>query len=182
MRIPEVRALGTIALVVLGAWCVVNASTSLASFLPLLLSSPHPSQPGWYLPPFVVYATCGAMLIGLRERIASALFTPSTGSIDISDAEELQSFLLALLGIWIMVDALVQGAYVEVKLNTDFSTVSADALGGDRIAFLLRADAWLERIPYFVRFAAGMVLFSAAGNVVRAWQRGRRVGTRTDEG
>jgi hypothetical protein len=153
---------------------VVNAATSVASFLPLLLFSPNPSEPGWYLlPSFVVYAACGATLIGFGERIASALFRPSAGTIEVPDAEELQSFLMALLGIWVMVDALVQAAYVEVKLNTDFSTVSADGLGGDRLTFLLGAEAWLKRIPYLVRLAAGMVLFSGGRNIVRAWQRSR---------
>ena len=170
MRAPEIPALGAIALVVLGAWCLVNALTQTAFFLPILLSSGSVSRPEEYLP-LLVYALSGVVLVGFRDRLAAVLFRPSSGSIEVADAQKLQSFLIALLGLWFIVDALVLGAAIEAKLNHNFSDLSADGLGGDRLSVLLGGDAWRQRLPNLVKLCAGLVLFSASGSVVRVWEK-----------
>ena len=180
MRVPEIRALGTVALTVLGAWCVVNALGYLAFLVPIMLSQ-HDSGPEQYLP-FVVHAIAGATLLGFRERLATSLFRDSTNaSIEVAAVEEIQSFLVALLGLWFMVEATTAAVLVETSLNTSFSQLSEVEFAGDRIAFLLSGNAWLKRLPYVVRLSAGIVLFFNSGNVVRAWRRARRAGQTTSE-
>jgi hypothetical protein len=145
----------------------------LAFLLPIIFSSEHLSRPEHYLP-FVVHAVAGAILIGFRERLASSLFRVSTNaSIEIAAVDELQSFLVALLGLWFAVDALATAVQVETSLISYFSHLSKVDFAGDRLAFLLSGDAWQKRLPYLVRLVAGLVLFFHSGNIVRAWQRAR---------
>ncbi|HXK23037.1 MAG TPA: hypothetical protein VMS55_10210 [Myxococcota bacterium] len=159
----------------------MNALSYLAFLVPILLSPHDISGPEQYLP-FVVNAIAGATLIGFREPLASSLFRVSTNaSIEIAAVEELQSFLLALLGLWFLVEATAAAFQVETSLNIHFSQLSESEFAGDRLAFLLSGDAWGKRFPYVVRLAAGLVLFFNSGNVVRAWQKARRAGRAPSE-
>ncbi len=162
-------------MVVLGVWHLLAALNQLAFLVPLMLQ-PEDSLPPEQALPFVVDAVAGVGLVLYGPRLARAFLPNDSEPLNDLSAEDLYSFAIAMLGVWIFIDAASVAARVESQLVSTFYRVAEAGFGGDLLSSLTRGHAWQQRLPYLVRIAASLVLFFASGSVVRAWQASRRAG------
>jgi hypothetical protein len=171
----KLQSLGTIGLSLLGVWAVLQAVSQLAFYLPIVLANDS-EYLGWeqlFSP--VVHSILGAGLISQRIPLARYLF-PGDLDAELETDAPIGEFLVALLGVWLVITAIASAAQVELALFNQFSYSTEAGLHGDRIAFLMSAEAWSQRAPHILKVVFGAVLIASGPGLTHAWLAARAAG------
>lgn len=175
MKMPPSQTLGSIGLFLLGVWALLQAISQLAFYLPIVFRG-EPQLFGWeqLLGP-AVFCTIGIGLVLLNRTLAGALFTCESDAV-IEGSQDLEQFLLALLGVWVVIDGMASAAQVETSLLAAFASEAQFDLGGDKLSYLTSPEAWSSRAPYLVRLFLGVLVVLYSRGLVNSWRRLRSVG------
>jgi hypothetical protein len=179
VRIPRTQALGVVGISLLGLWSLLQAAFQLSFYLRIALDPESSSWPAWPdLLPTTIYGLLGGGLLLLRYPLAGALFVRDEDlEIEDADGRRLQDFLIAMLGLWIVIRGIVSAAQTEAVLLQQLASQSRPGFG-DPINILSSGRAWVERLPALLEIILGSLLFLRSGGVARLWRLFREAGRR----
>jgi hypothetical protein len=179
------RHLGLVVISGLGLWLVMYAVMSLAGAAYFALSaSPSDSASSHSIAlSSLVQAALdgvgGAALIGLREPLSRWLF-PGHSTIALPAETDFVAALLAVLGVYFVVRAIMDAAPTEIVHWLKVREVRGvpDYLRGEPADTF---DMVRRRIWGVTGLAVGVALFVGSGSLARAWQTLRTAGRNRED-
>ncbi|MBW2293303.1 MAG: hypothetical protein JRG94_13475 [Deltaproteobacteria bacterium] len=183
MRIPRTQSLGTLLIVAMGLWCLVQ-SLMMAPYMIFGFFAGDSLLSEWLWPQLAslaLYLVAGTGLLVLRAPLSATLFArDSDFELDELTLKRAEEILVAAMGLWLVASALANGIAIEAEMAITFEQ-NRDVLelGSARGRTLISPEAWARRLSYLPKLIIGLALTLGAGSITRFWHLTRRAGSRS---